>query len=127
MSSNEDEAQHLKRKASYYTILDDELFKRGLTTPLLKCLNSQHAYYVMRELHEGICSLHIGECSLATKVVRAGYYWPTLRADTLDFTKRCKWYQEFTDVPLTPVDNLHIQSSPWPFAIRGMNILDPLP
>ena len=38
---NEDEAQRLKQKASYYIILDSELFKRGLTAPLLKCLNNQ--------------------------------------------------------------------------------------
>jgi len=38
---NEDEAQCLKWKASHYAILDGEQFKRGLTTPLLKCLNSQ--------------------------------------------------------------------------------------
>ena len=38
---NKDEARHLKQKASYYAILDGELFKRGLTTPILKCLNNQ--------------------------------------------------------------------------------------
>jgi len=38
---NEDKAQCLKQKASYYVTLDDKLFKRGLTTPLLKFLNSQ--------------------------------------------------------------------------------------
>ena len=43
LQPNEDEAQHLKRKASYYIILDGKLFKRGLKTPLLKCLNSQQA------------------------------------------------------------------------------------
>ncbi|KAH1147736.1 hypothetical protein GYH30_042736 [Glycine max] len=60
--------------ASYYVILDGELFKRGLITPLLKFLNSQHADYVMRELHEGIYSLHTRGRPLATKVVCAGYY-----------------------------------------------------
>ena len=38
---DKNEAQCLKWKANYYVILDGELFKRGLTTPLLKCLNSQ--------------------------------------------------------------------------------------
>ena len=38
---DEDETQRFKRKVSYYPILDGELFKRGLTTPLLKCLNNQ--------------------------------------------------------------------------------------
>ena len=36
---NEDKARRLKWKANYYVILDGELFKRGLTTPLLECLN----------------------------------------------------------------------------------------
>ncbi|KAG4953998.1 hypothetical protein JHK82_039613 [Glycine max] len=72
---NENQAQRLKRKVNYYVILDGELFKRRLTTPLLKCLNSQQADYVMRELHEGIGSLHTEGHSLATKVVLADYYW----------------------------------------------------
>lgn len=37
---DEVEARLLKKKASYYVILDGELFKRGMTTPLLKCLCS---------------------------------------------------------------------------------------
>ena len=41
LPSNENEAQRLKRKAKYFVILDGELFKRGLTVPLLKCLMSQ--------------------------------------------------------------------------------------
>ena len=55
---NEDDAQCLKWKVNYYVILNGELFKRGLTTPLLKCLNNQQAYYIMKELHKGICGLH---------------------------------------------------------------------
>jgi len=41
----------------------------------------------MREIHEGLCGLHIGERSFATKVVCTGYYWPTLGKNALDFTK----------------------------------------
>ena len=74
LPSIEDETQCLKRKVNYYVILDGELFKRGLTTPLLKCLNSQHEDNIMRELHEGIYGLHTGGRSLATKEVWAGYY-----------------------------------------------------
>ena len=53
--SNKDKARRLKRKANYYAILNGELFKKGLTTPILKCLISQQVNYIMRELHEGIC------------------------------------------------------------------------
>ena len=58
LPSNKNVARSLKWKASYYVILDGELFKRGLKAPLLKRLNNQHAYYVMREFHEGICGFH---------------------------------------------------------------------
>ena len=81
----------------------------------------------MKELHEGIYGLYTGGCSLATKVVCASYYWPTLRVDTLDFTKRCRRCQEFADIPSIPSNNFHSLSSPWPFAMWGMNILGPLP
>jgi len=124
--SNGNESRCLKRKTSYYVILDNKLFKGRLTTPLLKCLNNQQAYYVMRELHEGICGLQTKGRSLATKVVCANYYWSTLRADTLDIIRRRKWCQELTDVPCTPPDNLHNLSSHWPFTMWGMDILGPL-
>ena len=127
LPSDKNEARRLKWKVNYYVILDGDLFKRGLTSPLLKSLNNQQADYVIRELHEGICSLHIGGCSLATKVVCASYYWLTLSADALDFTKRCRRCQDFKDIPRTPLDNLHSLSSPWPFAMWGMDILGPLP
>jgi len=41
LPSDENEARHLKWKASCSIILDGELFKKGLTTPLLKSLNNQ--------------------------------------------------------------------------------------
>ena len=37
---NKDESRRLKQKVSYYVILNGELFKRWLTAPLLKSLNS---------------------------------------------------------------------------------------
>ena len=37
-------------------------------------MNIQQAYYVTRELYEGIGGLHTGGRSLATKVVCASYY-----------------------------------------------------
>ena len=51
--------------------------------------------------------------------MRAGYYWQTLKADALNFTRKCRRCQEFADVPYTPPNNLHSLSSPWPFAMWG--------
>jgi len=80
----------------------------------------------MKKLHERIYGLHARVPSLATKAVRAGYYWPTLKVDTLDFSWRCRRCQEFAYMPHTPPDNLHSLSSYWPFTTRQMDILGSL-
>ncbi|GJV35178.1 reverse transcriptase domain-containing protein [Tanacetum coccineum] len=34
-----------------------------------------HANYVLREIHEGSCSMHAGTRSVVAKALRTGYYW----------------------------------------------------
>lgn len=38
---------------------------------------------IVEELHEGICSSHIGGHALAVIVIRTGYYWPSLHEDAM--------------------------------------------
>ena len=65
------------------------LYKRGFTAPYLRCLDSEEADYVMREIHEGICGNHSGGRALAHKIIRQGYYWPTLHDDAMKFVRKC--------------------------------------
>jgi len=58
-------------------------------TPLLKCLSQEQAEYILRELHEGLCGLHCGARMMATKVLRVGYYWPTVREDCSEIVRYC--------------------------------------
>nr|GEU36885.1 hypothetical protein [Tanacetum cinerariifolium] len=39
------------------------------------------ATYVLKEIHEGSCSMHAGTRSVEAKDIRTGYYWPTMHAD----------------------------------------------
>ncbi|XP_072078184.1 uncharacterized protein [Arachis hypogaea] len=70
--------QHFRRKASLYTNIAGELYKRGFSQPLLKCLNKDEAQEVMDEVHEGVCGNHIGGRVLAAKIARTGMEvsWP---------------------------------------------------
>nr|GEW30927.1 reverse transcriptase domain-containing protein [Tanacetum cinerariifolium] len=42
------------------------------------------ADYVMREIHEGSCSMYAGPRSVVAKAIRLGYYWPTMHQDVID-------------------------------------------
>ncbi|XP_030940220.1 uncharacterized protein LOC115965174 [Quercus lobata] len=69
-------ARKLKVQAARFVLIKDVLYKRGFSHPYLRCLGTEEADYVMREVHEGICGNHSGSRSLVHKLVRAGYYWP---------------------------------------------------
>jgi len=75
------EAKKIKKNAAKYTFIDRELFKHRFTHPILVCVSGDQCARIMAELHEGICWSHIGGRSLASKVIRAGYYWPIVRED----------------------------------------------
>ncbi|KAL0403772.1 UNVERIFIED_CONTAM: protein putative RECOMBINATION INITIATION DEFECT 1 [Sesamum radiatum] len=51
--------------------------------------------YVLREVHEGSCRNHSGGRSLAQKVTRQGYFWPTLVKDAMEFARKCESCQRF--------------------------------
>ncbi|XP_057425850.1 uncharacterized protein LOC130719235 [Lotus japonicus] len=119
------EAMKLTRNASWYTLVNGDLFKRGFSTPLLKCLSKERAEYVLAEIHEGSCGHHPGGRSLARKVLRAGYYWPTLEKDAADHVKRCDPCQKHADHRLAPPERLSTMVSPWPFHQWGMDLLGP--
>ena len=69
----------------------------------------------------------MGVRSLIHKVVRAGYYWPTVQADTKVYVKVCDQCQQFSNVPRQPSEYLTPMMAPWPFTQWGLDILGPFP
>ena len=59
----------VKRQAPHYVLLDDKLYKRSYSLPLLKCLLLFEENFAMREVHEGIYCNHLGDRALAYKIL----------------------------------------------------------
>ena len=89
LPDEKDAARKMKVQASRFVLIRDVLYKRGFSRPYLRCLSHDEADYVMREIHEGICGNHTGARSLVHKLIRAGYYWPTMLKDTQAYVKTC--------------------------------------
>lgn len=83
------EARKVKKRAASFTILNDTLYKKGFSMPYLRCVNEKEAKYILEEIHKGICKDHAGPRSLIGKVIRIGYFWPTLQKDAKEFVKKC--------------------------------------
>ena len=89
LPNKKDAVRKLKIQASRFILIKDVLYKRGFSRPYLRCLVPEEAEYVMREIHKGICGNHSGARSLVHKLIRAGYYWPTMQKDVDAYVKTC--------------------------------------
>ncbi|XP_024033525.1 uncharacterized protein LOC112095658 [Citrus clementina] len=103
-------ARKIRAQASRYTMIDGD-----------------DADYVLREVHEGICRNHSGGRSLAHKVLRHGYFWPTMHQDAQKKTRGCASCQSFANFSNQPPEKLTSMASPWPFAQWGIDLIGPLP
>ncbi|XP_025647990.1 uncharacterized protein [Arachis hypogaea] len=127
LPKDEKAAKVIRGEAAKYVIVQGQLFKRGLHQPLLKSLRPDQTDYVLSEVHEGCCGHHIGGKALARKLVRAGYYWPSMMSDSLEFVKRCKKFQENANFYRTPAVELSLLMASRPFSQWGVDLLGPFP
>jgi hypothetical protein len=102
LPSDPHERTRLKRRACSFTLVEGTLYKRGFITPLIKCLGPNETQEVLADVYDGICGQHLGAKALAKKVLRAGYYWPTMLKDAQDYVNLCDKCQRHGDMHLAP-------------------------
>ncbi|KAJ3704029.1 hypothetical protein LUZ61_007734 [Rhynchospora tenuis] len=127
LPEDEKVARKVKRWALEFTIMDGNLFKKGYGIPWLTCVGRTKADELMSEIHEGICGSHQGMKSLSNRIIRAGFYWPTLRRDVEEFIRRCEKCQFHSRIPRQPPHAMQSIASPWPFDVWGIDLLGPFP
>ena len=127
LPEGKDAVRRLKVRASRFVLITDVLYKSGFSRPYLRCLSHNEAEYVMKEVHEGICGNHSGARSLVHKLIRAGYYWPTMLKDTQSYVKACDKCQRFSNLIRQPSEKLSPMTAPWSFAQWGLDIMGPFP
>src|ERR1700733_4974472 len=68
----------LKMKALKFCVMDGNLLWKNHEGILLNCLIENEANKIMEEFHVGDCGGHLYWKSTVDKIMRAGYYWPTV-------------------------------------------------
>nr|GEW52812.1 hypothetical protein [Tanacetum cinerariifolium] len=94
-------ARAIRRKAGRYIVTNGVLYKRSFLGPWLRCVEPLQANYVLREIHEGSCSMHAGPRSVMAKALRSGYYWPTMHMDAKKLIRECNDCQAKPVVTIT--------------------------
>ena len=74
-------SRSLKLKATKYCLVEEQLFWKDPGGILLRCLDKSEIEGVISESHEGAWGGHKYWKTTAYRILRAGYYWPSLFAD----------------------------------------------
>jgi hypothetical protein len=76
---------------------------------LLRCLDPHETQKIIFDFHGSLCGGHHFWKTIAYKILRVGYYWPTLLNDVYENIKDCLKCQKFSGkhqlkyIPLNPV------------------------
>jgi ribonuclease HI len=98
-----------KLRAVNFCINDNLLFWKNPIGLLLRCVNQEEATKIMNEFHSSECGGHHYWKTTAHKILRSGYYWPSLFSDVYEFVKVCDKCQRFEgkkqlkSLPLKPI------------------------
>nr|KYP70898.1 Retrovirus-related Pol polyprotein from transposon opus [Cajanus cajan] len=101
------EASLIQRELARFVVINERLYRRGFSSPLLRCLTTSQAQRVMDEVHSRMCGSHIGGRALVYKVARAGYFWPSLRNDCVIWVQKCDRCQRHATLHHSPAERLH--------------------
>ncbi|GKE87011.1 reverse transcriptase domain-containing protein, partial [Tanacetum coccineum] len=125
LPAEKEKARAVQRKSGRYAVINRVLYKKYYLGPWLRCVRPLQANYVLREIHEGSCSMHAGTRYVVAKAIRTGYYWPTMHADARKMIRECQDFQVHRPVPRNPQQKLTSITSPWPFYKWGIDIAGP--
>jgi hypothetical protein len=127
LSDDEAYNKRMEARTRPYVIIEGELYKHGVCSPLLKCLSRNEGQELMKEIHAGLCEAHIGSRPLLGKVFRKGFYWPKAASDAADLVQKCENCQKCARDQKQPLSLTQLIQPIWPLQRWGLDLLAPLP
>lgn len=117
------QCQSLIQKSSHYAIISNTLYRQGYHNTLSRCLDENKVAMALKEVHSRLCGAHTSGIILAHQILRAGYYWPTIKEDSYDFFRKCLPCQQHANLVHAPAQDLQPIAPPWPFSCWGLDLV----
>jgi hypothetical protein len=120
-------AERIVRLAKRHTMVEGDLYRRGANGILMRWITQEEGRELLTEIHGGECGSHSSSNTLVDKAFRHGFYWPTTLQDAVELVKSCEACQYHAKQIHTPAQALQMIPPSWPFAVWGVDILEPFP
>ena len=103
--------------------ISDTLYRLGADSVLCRCLTFKEAERVLNDCHFGAYGGHMFGYATAQKILRAGYFWPSIFKDCILAIRSCHEYQIYQRKMHTPPTPLHPVVTVGPFAKWGIDYM----
>jgi hypothetical protein len=118
-----EERRRIRHHSCRYLILGDTLYHRGIDTILRRCLTHKEAERVLNDCHLGTCGGHLSGMATTQKILRAGYFWPSIFKDCIEAVKKCPPCQICNKKARTHPMPMHPIIAIGPFAKWGIDFM----
>jgi len=115
LPKNKWQARKMRIVSAKFGLSKNALYNQGVSDPYVLCIFGPVLEIVMSEVHEGLCGSHSPGKAMAFKIIRMGYYWPTVIMDCVKFAQRCKHCQPHSPLIHQPSELFSSISAPYPF------------
>jgi ribonuclease HI len=116
-SGDVNKAKRLKHQSRDFTLIEGQLYKKGISQPILKCVSETEGIQILREVHSGTCGSHSGPRALAAKVIRQGFYWPAIFYTANRVTRSWEACQKFSPRSGNPSQFTKLIAHTWPLQL----------
>ena len=113
----------LRLKSSPYQLIDNVLFRNNYDGVFLRCMEKDQSDKFLFKFHAGPVGGHFLGDTIAHKIIREGYYWPTLFRYAHSFVKKCEPCQKCTGKIKKPAFPLHPVAVQFPFQQWGLDFI----
>jgi hypothetical protein len=96
--SDINEAKRLKHRSQDFALVSGQLYKKGISQPMLKCVTETEGIQILRGVHIGTCGSHSGPRALAAKLIHQGFYWTAIICTANRVTRSCEACQMFSSL-----------------------------
>jgi hypothetical protein len=118
-------------ESARYVIIGDFLFRRSIDGMLLRCVNNEEAKKLLQETHGSSNYVihmggHFSTKTTAFKIIRKGYYWPSIFRDSYVFSRSCDKCQKFAGKERLSAMSLQPLLPDFPFSKWGLDFIGPI-
>ncbi|GKF27770.1 reverse transcriptase domain-containing protein [Tanacetum coccineum] len=102
------ESRKIMVKAPQYKLIRGNLYRRSFYTSWLRCVASPQTDDIVKEVHKGSCGFNAEPRSMVVRIMKQGYYWPSMHRDAAKILQDCEKCKEQSAIKKVAESNMMI-------------------